>query len=343
MANKRALIVGINAYPTAPLRGCVNDAMMVSELLTKHFGFKANEKRMLTDESATTSNILSRLNWLVDGAKPGDILHFHFSGHGSQMINQNYETDFEPDELDEIICPVDLDWREKVIRDDDLKRIFDKVPAGVHLTVVLDCCNSGSGLDQVNQYQPTTTRAHEFGPDSPNRNRLLPMPADIANRGLGLDLKPRARSVQSRQVDKTGLMVSGCQAHQTSADAFIDNQYCGAATYAFIQTLEMYDYNIPYKVLVEEMNNFMVERNFSQRPELNGNPALYDTKVLDGHKMVPADSVAQPITPPPVDYVVDDTPPKPEKDDDDKKDKSKILIIVGVIVAIIAAVASQSL
>jgi hypothetical protein len=281
---KKALIVGINAYPTAPLRGCVNDANMVSEMLTKYFGFSTKEKRMLTDASATTANIIQRLHWLVDGAKPGDTLFFHFSGHGSQMIDSKYDSDDEPDGLDEILCPVDLDWREKVITDDTLKAIFGKVPAGVHLTVLADCCHSGTMLDQANQYQPLGAgEAREFGPDSPNRSRHLPMPADIANRGMGLDLAPRKLPV-ARDVNNTGMLITGCQSQQTSADAWISNMYCGAATYSLISTLERHDYNISYKQLVEEMNQFMVTNRFSQRPELNGNGALFEEVFLGGKK-----------------------------------------------------------
>lgn len=276
MANKRALLVGINAYRDAPLRGCVNDVNLMSGILTKYYGFPTKQKRMLTDKSATTANILERLEWLVDGAQPGDVLFFHFSGHGSQMIDSKYDTDDEPDGLDEIICPVDLNWRDRVIKDDDLKRIFDKVPAGTNLTVVLDCCHSGSGLDHAVQYQALgTARGAEFGPDSPNRSRLLPMPADIANRGLGLDLEARPRSVQSSNVDETGMMISGCQSHQTSADAWIANRYIGAATHALSSTLERHKYNVSYKQLVDEMNQFMVRNRFTQRPELNGNPAFH--------------------------------------------------------------------
>lgn len=278
---KKAVIVGINKYASAPLRGCVNDAMLVSEMLTKHFGFEAKNKRMLTDESATTANILQRLNWLVDGAKPGDILYFHFSGHGSQLIDTDYDNDVEPDRLDEIICPVDIDWREKVIRDDDLKEIFDRVPNGVHVTVVLDCCHSGSGMDQNYQYQAlgVATRGQEFGPDSPNRARLLPMPADIENRGIGLDLPVRPRSVK-RSVDNDCVMISGCQPHQTSADAWIDNRFIGAATHALVKTLEQHNYEISYKKLVDEMNDFMVNHNFTQRPEFNGDQSLKEEKFI---------------------------------------------------------------
>lgn len=282
MSNKKALLCGIN-YPNTShaLRGCVNDVTAMSEILTRQFGFTTpTNKRMLTDASATTANILERLEWLVDGAQPGDVLYFHYSGHGSQIINLDYETDVEPDGKDEIICPIDLDWRERVIRDDDLKRIFDTVPQGVNLTVVLDCCHSGSGADQSIQYQPLGPAAGSVvaDPMNPNRRRLLEMPADIANRGLGLDLQPRPRAVRS--VDDVGLLISGCQSHQTSADSFFGNRFMGAATFFLIKALQNHNYDIDYKTLVSIMNNDLVQFGYDQRPELNGNVNLFETKFL---------------------------------------------------------------
>lgn len=282
MGIRRALLVGINYPGTAhPLQGCVNDVNLMADVLTEHYGFTdATQRRMLTDESATTANILERLEWLVADTKPGDVLYFHFSGHGSQMVNQTYEADVEPDGLDEIICPMDLNWRDKVIRDDDLKRIFDKVPNGVAFTVVLDCCNSGSGLDQLNQYQPLGAARQVIAANSPNRDRWLPMPDDIANRARGLDIKPRARSVQSRDVNNTGMMISGCQSHQTSADAWIHDRFMGAATYYLSESLKNNNYDVPHQTVVEEMNNSMVKYGYTQRPELNGSADLFATKFL---------------------------------------------------------------
>ncbi len=347
---KKALLVGIN-YPGTDhaLRGCVNDVMMVSEMLTREFGFAAKEKRVLTDESATTENILERLNWLVEGAQPGDFLHFHYSGHGSQMIDSKYDTDDEPDGLDEILCPIDLNWRDKVITDDQLKAVFDRVPKGVHLSVVLDCCHSGTGLDHAEHYRPLgiAAKAREFGPGSPNRSRLLPMPADIENRGLGLNLKVRKRAIAHDE--KSGLLISGCQSHQTSADAWINNMYCGAATFAFLATLERYNYKVSYKTLVEEMNQFMVAQNFSQRPELNGDSDLYTHAVLGG-KFQEAGPVVEPVVEPMVPDVVEDPvipeipeptapvvapPVVPDKPNDGK---SKLNMIVLAILAVLLVV-----
>ena len=110
---KKALFVGIN-YPNTQhkLNGCINDIELAERVVTENFGFE--EKRVLKDEQATTQNILNNLKWLVDDAKPGDVLYFHYSGHGSQIPNFNPEQDYEPDGKDEIIVPVDLtryNWR----------------------------------------------------------------------------------------------------------------------------------------------------------------------------------------------------------------------------------------
>ena len=108
MANK-ALLVGINKYkiPGADLNGCVNDVANMRDILLKFFGFTTKEIRVLVDERATKKNIMERLKWLVGGAKAGDRLLLHYSGHGSQVVDR--DGDELKDRMDEIICPHDMD------------------------------------------------------------------------------------------------------------------------------------------------------------------------------------------------------------------------------------------
>lgn len=290
MAKRKALLVGINYPDTSyPLQGCVNDVNLMADILTEQYGFTAPNRRMLTDKAATAAAIRERLEWLVADAEAGDVLYFHYSGHGSQMVNQSYDTtDLEPDNKDEIIVPYDNNWRDKVIRDDELKKIFDKVPNGVALTVVLDCCNSGTGLDQANTYQPYglgEARALQV-PLLPNEekaitNRLLPMPDDIANRERGLDLEVKPRSVQTRALNNTGLLIAASQSQQTSADAWISGAFYGAATFYLAESLKQSNYDITHKELIINMNDFMVEKGYSQRPELDGSEGLFDTKFME--------------------------------------------------------------
>ncbi len=88
MAN-RALLVGINKYKIAgaDLSGCVNDVTNMSDILLRHFGFTTKDIAILVDERATKKSILDRLKWLVNKAKSNDRLLFHFSGHGSQIVD----------------------------------------------------------------------------------------------------------------------------------------------------------------------------------------------------------------------------------------------------------------
>lgn len=316
MGNKRALIVGIN-YPgtSSELKGCVNDANNMEQLLRTQFGFKEIIK--LLDNDATTASILSELQWLVKGATPGDTLVFHYSGHGSQVYDRSGD---EGDRFDEIICPIDLDWRDKVITDDQMKVIFDTVPAGVNLTVILDCCHSGSGLDQANAFQPLGVGEARSFTDG---GRYLAPPQEILDQISAAQMLPKPRSVQSRSVNSTAMLITGCQAHQTSADAYIDGSFQGAATYSLITSLKKASHKMSYRNLVIAMNDFMARFGYTQRPELNGPESLYDGDFL-GATEQPAPSI--PATPAPVQ----------EQNKDDGKWKIVVAILIAIAIAVVA-------
>jgi len=92
---KRALLVGVNNYPDTrwiTLEGAVNDVKLQQELLIHRFGFQSDQILLLTDHEATRENILQAFEeHLIQWAQPGDVVVFHFSGHGSQV--------FDPDQI----------------------------------------------------------------------------------------------------------------------------------------------------------------------------------------------------------------------------------------------------
>lgn len=66
---------------------------------------------MLTDEphrgneyQPNASNIMKAMAWLMQGAQRGDVLFFHYSGHGGQVPDK---TGHEADGCNETIVPVD--------------------------------------------------------------------------------------------------------------------------------------------------------------------------------------------------------------------------------------------
>lgn len=271
---KKAVVVGINYTGTSyELRGCVNDALNVRTYLTNN-GF---EIRLLLDKDATTGDILFDLDWLVKDAAPGDTLFFHYSGHGSQMPSS-----IEEDKLDEIICPVDLNWEDKVITDNDLREIFNPVPVGVNVTVVLDCCHSGSGLDQsetaiIDERYLVSAEKSEISKRT-IRQRFRPMPSRIKKIIVDNDMTLREWNT-SRDINQTALLIAGCKPHQTSADALINGTYQGAATYAMMSVIK-HNPNITYLELINQMNGYMSVNGFTQRPQLDGSSRLYNKEFL---------------------------------------------------------------
>lgn len=145
MADK-ALVLAINGYESvSPLRGCENDARNMVAVLSDVFGFDSANIRQLLNEDVKKPKIRPLLSWLFQDARPGDRVSLHFSGHGSRIADT--DKDEGEDELDELLCLHDMDFARpsSYLLDDELRRWTSKCPPGVHLTVFLDCCHSGSG------------------------------------------------------------------------------------------------------------------------------------------------------------------------------------------------------
>jgi len=111
MGQKRAVLVGIN-YPgtDGELKGCLNDVARMRRCLVDRFGFDEAGIRVLADADPSTppptgANIRRELERLVAGARAGDTLFFHYSGHGLQLPAETGEDDDTG--YDECIVPCD--------------------------------------------------------------------------------------------------------------------------------------------------------------------------------------------------------------------------------------------
>jgi hypothetical protein len=277
---RKALLVGINDYKdVGDLRGCVNDVLDMHFSLRSLFNFETCEIRVLTDSRATKKAILHRLGWLVKGAKKGDFLIFHFSGHGSQIRDRNGDEELF-DGMDELICPYDMDWDGTYIIDDELNKIFKKVPEGVLLEVFLDCCHSGTGLKAVGLEPPP-----ELAAEHPTLNRYLPPPTDILLRFSGEedDLKKRSFICgQGRGSRKHHILWAGCKANQTSADAYINGRYHGAFTYYLNMHLRR-NPQVSRRELLQKVRASLTHGGYSQVPQLEIEATSRD-RVIFGNK-----------------------------------------------------------
>ena len=275
---KRALLIGINKYqiPGADLRGCVNDVKDLSAALVEFHGFKKNDISVLLDGAATQKAMKAGIKSLLKGAKKGDVLVLHYSGHGSNVPDDGTD---EADGRDETLCPTDLNWDDP-FRDDWLRETFDKLSAGVNLTVIMDCCHSG-----------TNTRA-VLPPDAKVISRYLPSPWGIraAESGRSLPKKVNARlrtsSPAARKAkdivnaDLPEVLITGCRDTQTSADAFIDGKYNGALTYGLVEAIRKGKGRLTYRDLHDRASAVLKAKKFEQVPQLEGRTSRFDTPLF---------------------------------------------------------------
>jgi hypothetical protein len=275
---KRALLIGVNRYrlPGADLRGCVNDVRNIQATLITRYKFAKRDIATLLDFAATKKAIEAAISGLVRRGRRGDVLLVHYSGHGSNVPDDDGD---EAEGRDEILCPTNLDWKDP-LRDDWLRKTFDGLRAGVSLTVIADCCHSG-----------TITRA-VMPPDAPLIERYLPSPWDLvaaesgrALRGAvrsGLRRAPRAarRARDIVTVDLPEVLITGCRDDQTSADAMIGGRFNGALTYHLVAAIAEARDGITYRQLHDATVAKLKRGRFDQVPQLEGNRARLDHPFL---------------------------------------------------------------
>lgn len=305
-------MVGINAYPSAPLRGCLNDVEDWHSVLTSVGGFKPDNIRAVCDARADTAGIRARMEWLKEGIRgPGDEVFFAYSGHGSQVRDRGPQDELA-DHMDEILCPHDLDWNTKVITDDDIGEWLKGFPPRTKITVVLDSCHSGTGTREL---RPPMENPHY------RADRFLPPPIDIALRAEGMTKlkgvkigprigmgrgwrrngwrsekanqrsswwkwrwcrrkpKPTAKPPEASSINH--VLISGCRSDQTSADALINGRYNGALSRFLIDAIRMAPV-APIKSVHAMARKAILDAGYSQESQLEGSDMLLGLPIFMG-------------------------------------------------------------
>lgn len=244
---RRALLIGINYTGTRnELKGCANDAVNMKRLLGQA-GFPNDQMVVLSDDRSaagnggygdknsflpTFANIRRGMQWLVHNASEGDILFFHFSGHGAQVADK---TGVEEDGFNETILPSDFQKSGQICDDEIFGTLVYPLPSGVRLTSVMDCCHSGTGMD-------------------------LPFDYDLKRSRWTADVNP----AHSRG---DVMLFSGCEDDQTSADVQGKGQAGGAMTQSFLAALQ--ENSRPTCAgFIGTIRKQLKRRGFTQRPQL---------------------------------------------------------------------------
>lgn len=146
----RALLIGVGRYAHFDdrLRGVSLDLDMMTEM-AQLMGFQKTAIKILEHENATTTNVYQTFdNWLINEIEPEDRVLIYFSGHGSQVPDENND---EQDHFDEVLLLYDTtltvtDGRQSlngVLHDDRFNRMLAQIKSR-NILVILDACHSGS-------------------------------------------------------------------------------------------------------------------------------------------------------------------------------------------------------
>eukprot|EP00527_Entomoneis_sp_CCMP2396_P005013 CAMPEP_0198144448 /NCGR_PEP_ID=MMETSP1443-20131203/15865_1 /TAXON_ID=186043 /ORGANISM="Entomoneis sp., Strain CCMP2396" /LENGTH=314 /DNA_ID=CAMNT_0043807849 /DNA_START=174 /DNA_END=1118 /DNA_ORIENTATION=+ len=146
---KRAILIGINYEgQQGQLSGCHNDVKNIKKFLTSVHGFNPDEMLILMDDgihhAPTKKNIEDAFVRITQYSKEGDVVFVHYSGHGGRVVDTSGDED---DGYDETLVPVDFQRAGQIIDDDILKILVKPIKQGVYVTVLMDCCHSGTVLD----------------------------------------------------------------------------------------------------------------------------------------------------------------------------------------------------
>eukprot|EP00928_Gymnodinium_smaydae_P013471 TRINITY_DN1490_c0_g2_i1.p1 TRINITY_DN1490_c0_g2~~TRINITY_DN1490_c0_g2_i1.p1 ORF type:complete len:531 (+),score=122.68 TRINITY_DN1490_c0_g2_i1:52-1593(+) len=235
---KKALLVGINYFGTsAELRGCINDVQEWKSILEEQYGFQERDMTILTDDQddprkrPTLHNMRNGVRWLVSGAAPGDVLFFQYSGHGTQQQSRNNN---EADGMDEALCPCDYSESGVFVDDELFDTLVTPLPSGVKLTIILDCCHSGTAVDLPFIWEEPD-HWEEVGGTSYT-----------------------AGDVQ---------MFSGCEDDQCSMDVSRRGKANGAMTTAMTEAIRE-DPGRQYPELLNRLREILAERGYEQFPRL---------------------------------------------------------------------------
>ena len=232
---KKALLVGINYIGTKnELFGCVNDVNSIKDRISTQGFTIINTITDLTTKKPTRDNLLFEFTQFLNDGKPGDLLFFSYSGHGSYALDKNAD---ESDGYDELIVTSDL----KGLTDDELKTIIQKnLKKDVTLFAMFDSCFSGSVLDLRYQYL-----------DSLNYDNYT----------------------ENNKEDITignVFMISGCTDEQTSADAVFNNKANGAMTWSLLESLKQkQNQSQSWRELIKSMRDLLKTSNFDQIPQFS--------------------------------------------------------------------------
>jgi len=275
--NFYALLVGIDTYDPRSrvphLRGCVTDVDQMARVLQERFGVPAANILRLTNEEATHQAIKKAFRQHLlghaqtahsDQQNAAPTFLFHYSGHGSQARD---ESGNEPDGLDETLVPYDSRTPGVFdIKDWELGGLIEELNAySDNITIILDCCHSGSGTRDVEM-----VRTRRCPPD------LRPQPAESQRPSQSTSASSRAVSAGNWEIGGQHVLLAGCrdreEANEYAVSTGGERYWQGAMSHFLQRELQQLPptATVTYRELFERVRHAVNQTYANQMPQCEG-------------------------------------------------------------------------
>lgn len=266
-AESRALLIGVGAYQSTDvpaLPGIDKDVRLMADLATR-MGVAAPV--VLMDKAATRAAILAAMRKaLTENVRPDDLVLIYYSGHGTQVEDEDNE---EGDGADEVILGHDTGFvttasGEKglrgVVTDDEIAGMLKQSPSR-NVILLVDACNSGT------------------------INKASPLPGGFQGAANGT---PKffqwsgLRSLKSKTFDPTNKDLGAPMGSYVSMSAASDDQSAIATNTGSVFTVgisravaaKSATGTITPQEMIQGAREFISQQQQSQTPEIHGSTDL---------------------------------------------------------------------
>lgn len=267
--NIYALLVGIDEYigSVAPLQGCVNDIIAVKEYLEGRVSTDGYQLhlRTLLNQDATRQAIIDSFRQHLCQATSEDVVLFYFAGHGSQEDAPEEFWVLEPDRVDETLVCYDSrlagSWD---LADKELAKLIGEVAEkNPHITVIMDCCHSGSGTRGDLEVETAVRKA-------PIDRRKRPLDSFI------FSLADQLSASHSPKENPTGwtlargkhIFLAACRDSELAKEYNGDGQRRGAFSYFLLDSLKKANGSLSYRDLFKRANALVRSKVTAQSPQI---------------------------------------------------------------------------
>ena len=271
---KLALLVGVSEYAEGSKWANLhaeNDLELIRASLIKQ-NFKEKNIRILHNQEANKAGIQKAFQeHLTNQVKPGDIVYFHFSGHGQQVADVDGD---EMDGYDEALVPFDSPQSfeqgtyegERLLSDDELgqwlHQLRQKLGAEGQVLITLDACHSGTATRGFAlargtlQKMASTTHQEKFTQGSSEQRQLYQRPSTASDLAAMVAIfASSAQELNYEYVDEKG-------------------QAYGSLSYAFSKAFADIKPSTTYKGLFDQLRKNMLAISPMQTPQIEGDVAL---------------------------------------------------------------------